>query len=261
MATGVLDGALLDLLIDNGANLSDHGVTLLKHAVRVWSTVDGRHVLFHLLRRDRHNRFRHRRLAALVEVDAPLLRAIWDLNIEPILALLAAGAKLHTLPEQGMCVFESLKAHGYASHFPLKYRYPWIGDAPRVQSVVLKLLLHISYRFEEIGVFLRCSPLHWAASIGSFALVKELVEENRADVYDKNAAGVMPLLMVLTGVPEGLHLTDEQLECLRTEKSKICLYLIDRMLDAKPRRLLYVSLIEQLQKQVGLEGFGRNVLG
>jgi hypothetical protein len=70
----------------------------------------------------------------------------------------------------------------------------------------------------------------------------------------------MPLLMVLTGVPGNIRLTDQQLDFLQIEKPKIFLYLIDKMLDARPRGLLGSSHEEQLRKKVGPAKVRREVL-
>lgn len=230
LGRGSCDGRTVDLLLDCGAETAFNGLSIIHHAIGFSSHVGDRHIANYLLRRDEHNRPRHPRLAAYINMDCnglvPIVEAVRRLNTEAIYALLNAGVRVK---DSMLVVLNLLSSHAVESQFPRDFDFERWDRPEQVQDLVVELLNRISSVLEGEGLALGCSSLHWAAEIGSYRNVRRLVEKG-ANVMAKNIIGLFPLDVVLPRTPRGREWKPEQLTHLGQEKKKISLYLIEKML-------------------------------
>jgi hypothetical protein len=146
-------GEVIDLLLDGGATVvKDSGETVVHHVVHFRSSIEGQHMLRHLLRRDNEGKPRHPQLVPAInafwKVDSsyPLILAIKKLNIDALYALFDAGADLDILPEHGLSLLKHLKSHAIESHFPEDFSFTDFEGRQEIQEGILQLAAQIAER-------------------------------------------------------------------------------------------------------------------
>jgi ankyrin repeat protein len=183
----IADGDVIDLLIERGADLmSDSETTILHLAARLSSKINGSHILFHLLR---HNRVRSfiNTPSSSDHRATPLLAACLMGSIEPISALIEAGAEVNPTNDElkPVAIVERLGRSPELSPNWKDHDF----DVSRYQLIAERTL---SMLLDKLDPSHGRSPLHLAASIGNYGRVVALVE-NGADVWAADSEGRTPL--------------------------------------------------------------------
>lgn len=175
----IADGEVIDILIEHGVELEMvHGhtrMTIVHIAAQQSSRVDGRHILFHLLRHERVSQ-----LCNCLTEDGftPLQFAAFEGNLEAIDALIDAGGDLDVDN-----AFSALRIVQEMGRRPVD---KVDEDEIYLHRLKAEKILGILLDKQDLGHGL--TPLHIAASLGNYRRVVELVEAG-ADVWAGNATG------------------------------------------------------------------------
>jgi ankyrin repeat protein len=222
----IADGDVIDLLIERGAGLmSDSETTILHLAARLSSKINGSHILFHLLR--------HNRVRSFINTTSngdyratPLLAACLMGGIEPISALIEAGAEVNSTDDlKPVAVVERLGRSPELSPSWKDHDF----DVSRYQLIAERTL---SMLLDKLDPSHGRSPLHLAVSIGNYARVVALVESG-ADVWAADSEGRTPLghLPPESGDPDS-EISDPTLKSYLENCKRIFQYLQKKMIQA-----------------------------
>jgi ankyrin repeat protein len=179
------DGDVIDLLIEHGIELASSEGTILHVAARLFSRINGSHILFHLLRHDR--------VRALINVareaddqSKPLQIACISGNIEALSALVEAGAHVETTGN-----FNPVDVVKHLGRNP-EQSPNWKDedfDVFKHQLVAERTLLML---LDKIDPNHGKTFLHLAATIGNYDRVVMLVERG-ANVWASDSEKLTPV--------------------------------------------------------------------
>lgn len=198
----IADGEIIDILINSGSQLEflheGRGTTILHHAVSLSSRVDGRHIVFHLLR---HANVRRQCNSTIEGEFTPLQVAASYGKLEVIEALIDVGADLDS--DGSMSAQKIVLELGRIPRNKL--------DPDELYSHRLMAGKILTVLVDKQDLAHGFTPLHIAASLGNYRRVVELVEAG-ADVCADNAAGETALgsaMKALTGISDRVNDPDE----------------------------------------------------